>query len=137
MVLEETKNVNQNNMSQEIKCPQCGGNRVERTGGRYKCMYCGTMFQPIVESPKQEQFAQPESTGNHVPTNTPSNVNVTVNVPNAGGYDNRRNNENTFTKGAAQGAGVVAGGCLTTTAIILAIPFILFLALLSMCSSSM
>ena len=45
-------------------------------------------------------------------------------------------NDNNFSKGAAQGAGVVAGGCLTATAIIWAIPFILFLALLSMCSSS-
>ena len=123
-------------MNEELKCPQCGGNQFKNLGDTYKCLYCGTMFQPIVESPKQEQPIQSTPTVSQIPTTPSSNVNVTVSVPNAGGYDNRRN-DNSFSKGAALGVGVAAGGCLTTTAIILAIPFLLFLALLSMCSSSM
>ncbi len=122
-------------MSQEIKCPQCGGNKLKRFLDSYKCMYCGTEFRPIEEAPQLEQPVQSVPTTSNIPTYTSSNVNVTVNIPNDGsGNVNRRGNENNFTKGAAQGAGVVAGGCLTSTAIILAIPFLLFLALLSMCS---
>lgn len=32
-------------MQEEIKCPQCGGNKFsDRGNNTYKCMYCGTTF---------------------------------------------------------------------------------------------
>lgn len=32
-------------MQEEIKCPQCGGNKFnERGNNTYKCMYCGSVF---------------------------------------------------------------------------------------------
>jgi len=128
-------------MNEGIKCPQCGGNKIQWTGDICKCMYCGTVFKPIIDNPDPTPQQPVPQTAKNAPLNPSSNVNVTVNVPNTGngynngGYDNRRN-ENSFSKGAAQGAGAAAGGCLATTGMIIAIPIILFLALLSMCSSS-
>lgn len=119
-------------MSEEIKCPQCGGNQFKRNIDTYKCLYCGTEFQ-ATSTIKQEQTVQVAPTITQIPTNTSPNVNVTVNMREQT-QSNNSSASNTFVKGAAGSAGVVAGGCLTTTAIILAIPFILFLALLSMCS---
>ena len=116
----------------DIKCPQCGGNQFKNLGDSYKCLYCGTSFQPS-SAVKQEQPVQITPTITQIPTNTSSNVNVTVNMRDQV-QNNNSSASNTFVKGAAGGAGAVAGGCLTTTAIILAIPFIFFLALLSMCS---
>ena len=32
-------------MQEEIKCPQCGGNKFsDRGNNTYKCMYCGSTF---------------------------------------------------------------------------------------------
>lgn len=117
-----------------IKCPQCGGNQFKNLGDTYKCLYCGTSFQPVQEEVRQPTIANSASSPGV--SNTPSNVNVTVNVAD-GGTNRGSNNGNTtdsFARGAAGGAGIVAGGCLTASAIYLAGPIVLFLLLLSMCS---
>lgn len=64
----------------DIKCPQCGGNRVEWTGNICKCMYCGANFQPVT---KQEEYIQEQSqkgqTAYAVPNGATQNI-INVNV---------------------------------------------------------
>lgn len=56
-------------MQEEIKCPQCGGNRFSLLDDTtYKCMYCGTTFQkkeekvtttPPTNPTQQSSFGEP------------------------------------------------------------------------------
>lgn len=51
-------------MQEEIKCPQCGGNKFsDRGNNTYKCMYCGSTFSvksqmnrniPIIRNQSQQ-----------------------------------------------------------------------------------
>ncbi|WP_455630509.1 hypothetical protein [Parabacteroides sp.] len=119
-----------NDMEKAVKCPHCGGNRAKVVESSYKCLYCGSTFFPISEVKPEEVQTTP--TVPQFPTTSSPNVNVTVNVKEQG-YNNN-DTANSFAKGAAGGAGIVAGGCLTVSAMYLAGPIIFFLVLLSMCS---
>lgn len=63
-------------MQEEIKCPQCGGNKFsDRGNNTYKCMYCGSTF-----STKKPEEVKPHETKKQA--NPSSNVTVNVNVDN-------------------------------------------------------
>lgn len=117
-------------MQEEIKCPQCKGNKFSEIGAQtYKCMYCGNVFSYIKKDT--------QSTENLNPSVAPSpQKEVTVNV-NVNGQK-RSTSQNDFAKGAVTAAGATVGGCLTggLLAIILpiAIPILIIIALLSTCS---
>ena len=60
-------------MQEEIKCPQCGGNKFsDRGNNTYKCMYCGSTF-----STKKLEEVKPHETTKQA--NPSSNVTVNVN----------------------------------------------------------
>ena len=60
-------------MQEEIKCPQCGGNKFsDRGNNTYKCMYCGSTF-----STKKLEEVKPHETTKQA--NPSSNVTVYVN----------------------------------------------------------
>lgn len=83
-------------MQEEIKCPQCGGNRLNELGNNsYRCMYCGTIF-----TPKTTIEQQP------VPPVEPSpSVNVNMNtgqepsIPNIPSYQAYRGDKSKTTAG--------------------------------------
>lgn len=83
-------------MQEEIKCPQCGGNRLNELGNNsYRCMYCGTIFMP-----KTTVEQQP------VPPVEPSpSVNVNINTgqepstPNIPSYQAYRGDKSRTTAG--------------------------------------
>lgn len=67
-------------MQEDIKCPQCGGNRFKELGNdKYKCFYCGSTFThkeahdeppaPPVPEPAPAAFNQPY--GQPYPQNMP------------------------------------------------------------------
>ena len=42
-------------MQEEIKCPQCGGNKFsDRGNNAYKCMYCGSTFRRHEQQPQRD-----------------------------------------------------------------------------------
>ena len=128
-VISNVNQKNEMNMNEEIKCPQCGGNKTQDAGyGTYKCMYCGTTFKPVSTQVSNNTDTPVAST----PT-APSPQIINVNVGNTAPRQ-QSSVSDSFAKGAAGASGAVAGGCLTYTAIIIGVPFILFLLLLSMCS---
>lgn len=53
-------------MNEEIKCPQCKGNKVQRGIGEYKCLYCGMTFQIKKNIPKQDTDIK--NTNNNIQT---------------------------------------------------------------------
>lgn len=61
-------------MQEEIKCPQCGGNKFsDRGNNTYKCMYCGSTFSvKKPEGPKYDNYSESTSASPKV------TVNVTV-----------------------------------------------------------
>lgn len=67
-------------MSEDIKCPQCGGNQFKDFGDTYKCLYCGTSFRPVVEQERSIQ-EQPQSQQTYygIPNGTTQNI-INVNV---------------------------------------------------------
>ena len=94
-------------MQEEIKCPQCGGNKFsDRGNNTYKCMYCGSTF-----STKKPEEVKPHETKKQA--NPSSNVTVNVNVDNPRQQKSQSNMGNQVAKGMAGGAGMAAGGCLT------------------------
>lgn len=100
------------NMNEEIKCPQCGGNRTQDLGAnKYKCMYCGTVFSP---APRQNQNSNsvPPATGNSIPTPPTGQQIINVNVGSTSSQQ-RESAGKDFARGAAGGAGLALGGCLT------------------------
>lgn len=63
-------------MQEEIKCPQCGGNRFNQIDEHtYKCLYCGTTFQ------KKEERVEHVSQTPPVPADT-----IGEPMPSAGAY---------------------------------------------------
>lgn len=67
-------------MNEGIKCPQCGGNKLNVLGqNNYKCLYCGTIFTPAPPAPptnnQMNTNVQSETSGT-------SNIIVNVNIPN-------------------------------------------------------
>lgn len=66
-------------MQEDIKCPQCGGNRFKDLGDNtYKCMYCGSTFT------HKETVNEPPTVPSIPPSGQP---NIIVNV--SGGYEER------------------------------------------------
>lgn len=73
-------------MNEGIKCPQCGGNKLNVLGqNSYKCLYCGTIFTPAPPAPPANNQmgtnVQSETSGASniivnvsVPSNTPNNI---------------------------------------------------------------
>lgn len=66
-------------MNEAIKCPQCGGNRVQSTGGIYKCMYCGMQFKPVETEKNNRNQSFEKQTSYEVPNGTAQNI-INVNV---------------------------------------------------------
>ncbi|MCS2481807.1 NINE protein [Bacteroides faecis] len=58
-------------MQEEIKCPQCGGNKFsDRGNNTYKCMYCGTTFNvKKPDEPKHTNYSELESAAPKVTVN--------------------------------------------------------------------
>lgn len=58
-------------MQEEIKCPQCGGNKFsDRGNNTYKCMYCGSTFSvKKPEGPKYDNYSEPTSASPKVTVN--------------------------------------------------------------------
>ena len=58
-------------MQEEIKCPQCGGNKFsDRGNNTYKCMYCGSTFSvKKPDEPKHTNYSEPESAAPKVTVN--------------------------------------------------------------------
>ena len=58
-------------MQEEIKCPQCGGNKFsDRGNNAYKCMYCGSTFSvKKPEGPKYDNYSESTSASPKVTVN--------------------------------------------------------------------
>ena len=58
-------------MQEEIKCPQCGGNKFsDRGNNTYKCMYCGSTFSvKKPEGPKYDNYSESTSASPKVTVN--------------------------------------------------------------------
>ena len=116
-------------MQEEIKCPQCGGNKFsDRGNNTYKCMYCGSTF-----STKKLEEVKPHETTKQA--NPSSSVTVNVNVDNPRQQKSQSNMGNQVAKGMAGGAGMVAGGCLTGTAIAIIVPIAIFFFIIAFINS--
>ena len=116
-------------MQEEIKCPQCGGNKFsDRGNNTYKCMYCGSTF-----STKKPEEVKPHETKKQA--NPSSNVTVNVNVDNPRQQRPQSNMGNQVTKGMVGGAGIAAGGCLTGTAIAIIVPIAIFFFIIAFINS--
>ena len=116
-------------MQEEIKCPQCGGNKFsDRGNNTYKCMYCGSTF-----STKKPEEVKPHETKKQA--NPSSNVTVNVNVDNPRQQKSQSNMGNQVAKGMAGVAGMAAGGCLTGTAIAIIVPIAIFFFIIAFINS--
>ncbi len=116
-------------MQEEIKCPQCGGNKFnDRGNNTYKCMYCGTTF--CTNKPEE---SKPNASVNQ--TNPSPNVTVNVNVDNPRQQRPQSNMGNQVAKGMVGGAGIAAGGCLTGTAIAIIVPIAIFFFIIAFINS--
>ena len=116
-------------MQEEIKCPQCGGNKFsDRGNNTYKCMYCGSTF-----STKKPEEVKPHETKKQA--NPSSYVTVNVNVDNPRQQKSQSNMGNQVAKGMAGGAGMAAGGCLTGTAIAIIVPIAIFFFIIAFINS--
>lgn len=73
-------------MQEEIKCPQCGGNKFsDRGNNTYKCMYCGTTFNvKKPDEPKHTNYSELESAAPKVTVNV--NVGPNPQQPTQQGY---------------------------------------------------
>ena len=80
-------------MQEEIKCPQCGGNKFsDRGNNTYKCMYCGTTFNvKKPDEPKHTNYSELESAApkvtvmsvlirNNLFSNNPFNKDIIPNI---------------------------------------------------------
>ena len=73
-------------MQEEIKCPQCGGNKFsDRGNNTYKCMYCGSTFSvKKPDEPKHTNYSELESAAPNVTVNV--NVGPNPQQPTQQGY---------------------------------------------------
>ena len=73
-------------MQEDIKCPQCGGNKFRELGdGKYKCVYCGSVFTHKESAPEAPVA---NAAGQAVPPTFTINVNTAPQPqPAPGGYN--------------------------------------------------
>ncbi|WP_294557927.1 hypothetical protein [uncultured Bacteroides sp.] len=107
-------------MNEEIKCPNCKGDKVRQMeGNKYKCQYCGMVFQTKQEVLAGNSMVDTEGKSNAPQVVTPPPIYI-VN------QSKPTSSNNAFVKG-------VAGGCAGIALWSILGPLLLIIILVASC----